>query len=142
MAAVVQTTVTASQVLLDAPATFSATRQHSLLRYEVVVMSCIRLLVAITVAALLVSVANFLGFSAQSTPLCVDGAATANRYGHCAAWQDFRSFLSFGFGALICCVLTGGADNICGGGSEQEAAAVDDEDDVDWNQMQFCTYTL
>ncbi|CAK0877966.1 unnamed protein product [Prorocentrum cordatum] len=52
-------------------------------------------------AAAALGLLNCLGFVVRSSNCCPPG----DGYSRCEVWQDFRSMLSFLFGALVCCIV-------------------------------------
>jgi hypothetical protein len=70
-------------------------------------MMMLHCLFAMVFAAATLGLLNCLGFVVRSGVCCPPSSG----YSRCEIWQDFRSVLSFVFGALLCCVLTGSDRN-------------------------------
>jgi len=64
-------------------------------------MLMLQCLFSMVFAAAALGLLNCLGFVVRSSACCPPG----NGYSTCEMWQDFRSMLSFVFGAVVCCVL-------------------------------------
>jgi len=65
-------------------------------------MMMLHCLFAMVFAAATLGLMNCLGLVVRSGNCCPTGSG----YSRCDIWQDFRSVLSFVFGALLCCVFT------------------------------------
>lgn len=139
-------TIAATTTLVATPVARSSQKRSG---NEAAVVAFLQLLLAVAFAALLVALAPFLGITVKSVPTV--GADVFPLYSLSAAWQDFRSLLSFALGALICCLLSGGLDSFglesgCSERAEHDEDAgvqeLYDSDDVHDTKAQLCAYTL
>ncbi|CAK0877965.1 unnamed protein product [Prorocentrum cordatum] len=64
-------------------------------------MLMLQCLFSMVFAAAALGLLNCLGFVVRSSNCCPPG----DGYSRCEVWQDFRSMLSFLFGALVCCIV-------------------------------------
>mmetsp|Transcript_75678 Transcript_75678/g.204612 ORF Transcript_75678/g.204612 Transcript_75678/m.204612 type:complete len:123 (+) Transcript_75678:119-487(+) len=80
-------------------------------------MLMLQCLFSMVFAAASLGLLNCFGLVARSGNCCPPG----DGYSGCEVWQDFRSILSFLFGALVCCVVKNEHDSYdsSGGGKVQ-----------------------
>mmetsp|Transcript_54369 Transcript_54369/g.129559 ORF Transcript_54369/g.129559 Transcript_54369/m.129559 type:complete len:134 (-) Transcript_54369:152-553(-) len=106
-----RTETSASEVLnvdQPAPATPGAESGRESPRPDCASMTMVHFFFAVAFAAISIGVMSCLGLVARSSTSC----PSCQGYSGCAAWQDFRSVLSFMLGALLCCTLTRGREEI------------------------------
>mmetsp|Transcript_1612 Transcript_1612/g.4165 ORF Transcript_1612/g.4165 Transcript_1612/m.4165 type:complete len:131 (-) Transcript_1612:130-522(-) len=82
-------------------------------------MTMVHFFFAVAFAAISIGVMSCLGLVARSSSSC----PSCQGYSRCAAWQDIRSVLSFMLGALLCCTLTRGREEL----SQTEGVAAGSE---------------